>query len=134
MRKGSALLLLSFTPVLYGMSEPASVPSELREVKVRITDMQGVSHSLKGIRCSDGTLRLRRGTLSYSIPLSSIRKITSLSSADGNVRIRVEFRDGSAEEFEISATARCVSESRAGTVSFYMAEIREIELLQGESR
>ncbi len=134
MRKGSALLLLSFTPVLYGMSEPAPIPSELKEVKIRITDAQGVSHSLKGIRCSDGTLRLKRGALSYSVPLSSVRRITSLSSAGGNVRVRVEFVDGSAEEFEISATTRCVSESRVGTVSFHMAEIREMELLQGESR
>jgi len=99
-----------------------------------VTDTQGVSHDLRGLECSDGILRLKRGALDYSIPLSSVRRIVVLSSAADRVRLRVEFKEGSSEEFEASVSTRCISRSKAGSVSFYMSEIREMELLQGEGR
>jgi len=134
MRKERAILSLLAAPLLYSMSEPAEIPPELRDLKVKVTDAEGVTHSLRGFRCGDGVLRLKRGALSYNISLSTVRKITLLSASEGIARVRVEFRDGGSEEFSVPASTKCESESDVGNVSFYISEIREIELQQGESR
>ncbi len=116
------------------MSESAGIPQELGNVRIRVKDLQNVVHTLRGLSCGkNGILSFKKGTLNYNIPISSIKKISLISKSEERVKLKVTF-NGKAEEFEMSANTRCFSRSEIGTVSFYIKEIKEIELLQGETK
>ncbi len=125
------LILASLIFILYGMSEPARISPELKNLKVRVTDVKGVVHELKGFSCNDkGVLRLKRGSLDYTIPLSSVKRLKVINLKEGSARVEILMEDGSKEVFEISSSTRCRADSDVGSVSFYIGKVREIEFLR----
>ncbi len=133
MKKKRALLAGTLLFLIYGMSEPAHIPPELKNIGVKVTDAKGVVHELRGFRCNEGSsLKLKKGTLDYTVSLSSVKSITVMGIQEGVVKIKVEFKNGRKEIFDMPSSTRCVSESEVGGVSFYISEIKKVELQQGE--
>ncbi len=128
-----SLALLFVVTFVYAMSEPAQIPPELRNLRVKVIDAKGVVHELKDFRCNEGgSLKFKRGSLSYTLSLSSIKSIKVLGVEDGNVRVLVRLKDGNEEHFELPSSTRCTARTDVGNVSFYVNEVKSIELYQGE--
>lgn len=133
--KRALFFILSFcVTLLWSMSEPASLPPELKDAKVKVVDTKGVAHELKAFRCGGSDIKFKKGNLSYKVALSSIRKMEVLSVEDGNVKIAVEMEGGKKETFELPSSTRCDAESEVGSVSFYISEIKTVEVKRGERR
>ncbi len=127
------LLMISF--LIAGMSEPAHTPPELRDLRVKLIDSEGVLHELTAFRCGDGgILRLKRGSVSYSIPLSSVKEIEVLELEDTYAKVKLHLKDGSEEILKLPSSMKCSAQSKLGIVSFYIEEVKRIELVQGESK
>ena len=127
------LILLFLALLIYGMSEPAEIPPELRSLKAKVVDKKGVTHQLTAFKCNDGaTLKFRKGSLDYTLSLTSIRSIEVLGVEDGNARVSVQLKDGKKESFELPSSTRCTAQTEVGNVSFYITEVKSIELLRGE--
>jgi len=128
-----SLLLVFSALIIYGMSEPAQVPPELRDLRAEVKDSKGVVHKLTAFRCNDGaTLKFKRGSLDYTLSLTSIRSIEVLGAEDGSVKVLVRLKDGRKESFELPSSTRCTAQTDVGSVSFYITEVKSIELEQGE--
>ncbi len=129
------LPLILITPLLVGMSEPASVPPEVKNIKAKVLDKKGVEHQLKEFSCGEGaSLEFRKGTLDYTISLSSIERIEVLGENSGNVKVKVRLRSGKEEVFDLPSSVRCTAYSEVGSVSFYINEVKSIEIIKGEER
>ncbi len=130
------LLTLSLVSVfLLSMSEAPEIPPELRNLKAKVQDVKGVVHELTAFRCNEGaTLKFRKGSLDYSISLSSVRSIEVVGMDEEGVKVKVRMKDGSTETFLLPASTRCTAQTKTGNVSFYINEVRKIELIQGEGR
>ena len=125
-------LVLAFLSL--GMSEPQSVPPEAEDLRVRVVDSRGVDHDLKGLLCDgDPELRLRRGTLRYRIPIKLIERIEVLGD-ENPPKVRVVTRGGKEEVFEVDRGMRCTARSESGSVTFYIGEVRTIEISEGVRR
>ncbi len=133
MRRLLPLLLFLIPFLTYGMSEPAQIPPELRNLKARVRDTKGVVHELRAFRCNEGaTLKFKRGSLDYTLSLSSIKSIKVLQVEGGSVKVLVLLKDGKRESFELPPSTRCTAQTDVGNVSFYITEVKSIELYQGE--
>ena len=129
------LPVLILIPLLLSMSEPASVPPEMKNLRAKVVDRKGVEHQLRGLVCNQGgTVKFKKGTVDYTLSLSSIRMIEVLGEEEGSVRVRVKLKDGEEEVFNLPSSTRCTADSDVGSVSFYINEIKSIELSQGEER
>jgi len=116
------------------MSEPANLPPELRNLKVKVLDSKGVIHELTALKCSEGgSLKLRKGSLDYTISLTRIRKINVLGVKDNSVKVELLLKDGKREFFYMPSTTKCTAVSDVGGVSFYISEIKSIEV-KGEQK
>lgn len=128
------VLILSVTFV-YGMSEPAQIPPELRNLKAKVEDTKGVVHELKAFRCNEGAaLKFKRGSLDYTLSLVSIKSIRVLGVEDGSVRVMVHLKDGKVEGFHLPSSTRCSAQTEVGNVEFYITDVKNIELYQGEAK
>ncbi len=135
MKRALLIFASSVTAYVWGMSEPPPVPKEIKEARIRVVDLKGVVHNLRNLRCDEGSvLKFGRGTLSYSLSLSSIRKIEVLGSEEGVVKVRVQLEDGKGEVFELPSSTRCTADSEVGSVSFYVNEVKSVEILKGERK
>lgn len=130
-----ALTVILHIPFLLSMSEPVSLPPEVKKVKAVVVDNKNVKHSLRGLSCGRGSvMKFKKGTLDYTLSLTSIKEMEVLGEEEGSVRVRVKLRNGKEEVFDLPSSTRCTAESEVGNVGFYINEIRSIELLQGEER
>ena len=133
MRRLSLVSVLSL--FLLGMSEPASLPPELKHLKAKVVDIKGVEHNLKGLVCNQGgSIKFKKGSLDYTLPLSSLRKIEILSEEEGSVSVRVTLKDGKKEILNLPSSTRCTADSDVGSVSFYINEVKSVELFRGERK
>jgi len=130
------LIVLSLASVLLmSMAERTEMPPELRNIKALVKDSKGLSHQLNSLRCGDGTsLKFKKGSLTYSLPLSSIKSLEVLNREGDYVKAKVKLQDDSSEIFYIYSGTRCSARSKVGSVNFYINEVRKIELFKGESR
>ena len=128
------LPLILTAPLLVSMSEPASVPPEVKKLKAKVLDGRGVEHELREFSCGGSSLEFRKGTLDYTVPLSSIERIEVLGENPGSVKVRVKLRSGKEEVLELPSSVRCTAYSDLGSVSFYINEVRSVEILKGEER
>ena len=133
MRRALPLILL-VAPLLMSMSEPASVPPEVKKLRAKVLDLKGVEHNLKEFSCGGGSIEFRKGTLDYTVPLSSVERMEILGENSGSVKVRVKLRSGKEEVFELPSSVRCTAYSDLGSVSFYINEIRNVEIIKGEER
>ena len=132
MRRVLPVILL--TPLLLSMSEPASVPPEVKKLRAKVLDLKGVEHSLKEFSCGGESLEFRKGTLDYTVSLPSIERIEVLGENSGSVKVRVKLRSGKEEVFELPSSVRCTAYSELGSVSFYINEVKSIEIIKGEEK
>lgn len=128
------LLLLMPALLSLSMSEPASLPPELRNLKVKVLDSKGVVHELTTLKCNEGiNLKLKRGSLEYTIPFTEVRKIEVVEVAEDRTKVELTLKDGKRETFYTSSSTRCTAISDVGNVSFYISEIKSIEV-EGEQK
>lgn len=128
--------MLAILPVLLSlsMSEPTSLPPELRNLKVKVLDSKGVVHELTSLKCNEGgNLKLKRGSLDYTLPFTDVQKIKVLEVSGGEVKVELLLKDGKRETFEMPSSTRCTAVSDVGNVNFYISEIRSIEV-EGEQK
>ena len=122
-------VLIAGVPLLLGMSEPVSIPPEVRNMSVTVEDTEGTVHRLRGLNCGEGaSLTLKKGALDYSVSLSQIKEIRVLGVRGGEATLSVLFKDGKKEKFSVTSSLKCTSESEVGTVDFYIGEVRRISL------
>jgi len=127
--------LVLLIPLIVGMSEPVSLPPEVKNLRAKVLDSKGVEHRLKGLFCNQGeALKFKKGSITYSLSLSSIKGIEVLGQEEGNVRVRVTLRNGKEEVFSLPSSVRCSGESDVGGASFYISEVKSIQFYQGEER
>ncbi len=132
MRHYLLVTLFLASVLLVSMAERSQVPPELRNLKALVKDSKGVSHELTSLRCGDGaSLKLKKGNLDYYVSLSSIKSIEVLGQDGEAVRVKLSLRDGSSETLHISSSTRCTAQSKLGTVSFYINEVRSVKLIKG---
>ncbi len=129
------IFLFVFIPTLFfGMAEPTGVPPEIKGINVVVVDKKGVKHSLRSPICDgESYLKVRKGTLEYSISLRNIKKITVKSVKGDNVELIIETKDGKAETFITSAYTLCAMQSNLGNVSFNLKDVKEI-IFQGAEK
>ncbi len=128
-------ILIAIVLLVSSMSEPLQVPPELRNLRAKVIDRKGVVHELTSFMCNEGgSLKFKKGTLDYNVSLSSIKSMETKGEEEGRVKVLVSFRDGKKEEFELPSSTRCTAQSDTGSVSFYINEVKKIELLQGDRR
>lgn len=113
----------------WGMSEPASLPSELRSVPVVVVDSEGTTHELLGLRCEGrGELELRKGNVDYKLSLLSVRRIEVIGEDGEKIRLKVTMKGGKSGEFFVERSLKCSAESDIGEVSFYLGDVRTVEI------
>lgn len=133
MRKRLFLLILLPT-LMFGMAEPTGVPPEIKGIKVVVIDKKGVKHTLKSPVCDgESYLKVKKGTLEYSISLRNIKRITVKSVKGDNVELLIETKDGKTDTFTTSAYTLCAMQSNLGNVSFNLKDVKEI-IFQGEEK
>ncbi len=133
MKKHKVFLIL---PVLLslGMSEPGRVPDEVKDLYVVVVDSKGFEHKLRGLLCEgDPELRLKKGALKYRIPVRSIERVEVLE-VGNSVRVKVKTRGGREEAFEVERRTKCTADSEAGSVTFYIDEVRSIRISEEVKR
>ena len=128
-------LLLLFAPVLlFGMAEPTGVPPEIKGINVVVVDKKGVKHTLRSPICDgESYLKVKKGTLEYSISLRNIKKIVVKSVKGDNVELIIETKDGKTDTFTTSAYTLCAMQSNLGNVSFNLKDVKEI-IFQGAEK
>jgi len=133
MKRIAPLIFLS--PLLLGMSEPVNVPSEVKNLKAKVVDAKGVEHELGELVCGrGGAIRFEKGSLDYTVPLTSIKRLEVLEEDGTSVRVRVVLKGGKEEIFSVPSSTKCTADSEVGSVSFYINEIKSLELFPGEER
>ena len=132
---GKRLFLLILMPViLFGMAEPTGVPPEIKGINVVVIDKKGVKHNLRSPICDgESYLKVKKGTLEYSISLRNIKKIVVRSVKGDNVELVIETKDGKADTFTTSAYTLCAMQSSLGNVSFNLKDVKEI-IFQGAEK
>jgi hypothetical protein len=130
------LILITLIPlIVYSMSEPAQIPPELKKLRAKVVDKKGVVHELVAFRCNEGSvLKFKKGSLDYTLSLSSVKTIEVVGQEDGYTEVVVKLKDCKKDTFLIPSSTRCSAQSDVGDVSFYMNEVKRIELYRGEDR
>ncbi len=132
--KKKLLVLLSVTTLVVGMSEPSGVPPEVRNIKARVEDSKGVVHELSSFRCGSGAhMRFKKGSATYTIPLTSIKTFSVLGVRDGKAEVEVALKSGKREKLTISSSTICSGVADSGAVEIYVSDIKKVEL-KGESK
>ena len=129
------LFLFVFIPaLLFGMAEPTGVPPEIKGINVVVVDKKGVKHNLRSPICDgESYLKVKKGTLEYSISLRNIKRIVVREIKGDNAVIDIETRDGSVDTFTTSAYTLCAMQSNIGNVSFNLKDVKEI-IFRGEEK
>ncbi len=129
------LFLLAFLPVmLFGMAEPTGVPPEIKGIKVIVIDKKGVKHTLRSPICDgESYLKVKKGSLEYSISLRNIKRIVVNGVQGDKVFIQIETKGGKRDNFVASAYTMCAMQSKVGNVSFNLKDVKEI-IFQGAER
>jgi len=128
----TALTLCSF--LAFGMGEPTGTPPEVKGLTVVVIDKKGVKHRLKNPTCEGlSYLKVRKGSLEYSVSLTRIKKIEVLKVEKDKVLLKIYTKDGKEEVFEASPNTFCVMQSELGNVSFSIKDVKEI-VVEGEER
>jgi len=128
----TALTLCSF--LAFGMGEPTGTPPEVKGLTVVVIDKNGVKHRLKNPTCEGlSYLKVRKGSLEYSVSLTRIKKIEVLKVEKDRVLLKIYTKDGKEEVFEASPNTFCVMQSELGNVSFSIKDVKEI-IVEGEER
>lgn len=114
---------LLLIPFVLSMAEP---PKDNR-LRVELEDKEGLKHSLRGLSCSGRAyLRVKEGSLEYTINFSSLRSIEVLSQESQQLRVRLSFKDGSLKDYLVSANTYCKGVSQVGEAGFYLRDIKNI--------
>ncbi len=135
MRKllGPALLVLYI--FILSTAEPVRVPKETQDIAIDVVDRSGKVHMLKGISCNGRSyLRVKKGSVEYSISLKSLKEIKVLETKGMDTTVRVILRDGTSDNFRVSSSTICMSESKLGEATFYIKNIQSITFRHGEKR
>ncbi len=120
--------------LLFGMAEPTGVPPEIKGIQVVVIDKKGVRHSLRSPVCDgESYLKVKKGTIEYSISLRNIKRITIERIEGDTVYLRIETKDGKSENFTTSAYTLCAMQSGIGNVSFNLKDVKEI-IFQGAGK
>jgi len=128
-------LSLLATFLLLSMSEPAELPPELRSLKAKVVDAKGVVHNLSSFSCNNGaTLKFKKGSVNYMLPITSIKRLEVIGAEDGGVKVKVTLSEGKQGEFSLSTSTRCKGMADMGSVAFYINEVKSIELSKGETK
>ncbi len=131
----SALAFLAFSILLMSVAEPVRVPRETQNIVIDVVDSEGKVHRLKGISCNGkGYLRVRKGSVEYSISLKSIKEIKVLEKGPNKVLLRVITLDGVSDNFNVSPSTICMSESKIGEANFYIKNVQSITFRHGEKK
>ncbi len=129
------IFLLVFLPTfVFSMAEPTGVPPEIKGMNVIVVDKKGIKHSLKSPICDgESYLKVRKGTLEYSISLRNIKRIIIKNIKGDEVELVIETKDGEMDTFITSAYTLCVMQSNLGNVSFNLKDVKEI-MFQGAEK
>ncbi|MCS7262428.1 MAG: hypothetical protein N3C13_00535 [Aquificaceae bacterium] len=115
--------ILLLLPFLLSMAEP------LKEQKFRVEleDKGGTKHSLRGLVCGGRAyLKVREGSVDYSLEFSSIRSIEVLSQEGQQMRVRVSFKNRSSKEYTLPSDLYCKGNALGGEAGFFLRDIRAI--------
>jgi hypothetical protein len=135
MRKILTLSLFAVSLFILGAAEPVRVPKETQSITIDVIDRAGKVHRLKGISCNGRSyLRVRKGSVEYSISLKSLKEIKVLESKGMDTSVRVVLLDGTSDNFKVSSSTICMSESKLGEASFYIKNIQSITFRHGEGK
>lgn len=110
-------------PLILSMAEPVKD----KGLKVEVEDQKGVKHHLNGLVCGGRAyLKVREGSLEYSIDPSSLKSLEVLSQERDQLRIRLKLKDGSLKEYTVPVDTYCKAKSNVGEASFYLRDIKTI--------
>lgn len=120
------LLLL---PLILSMAEPVKDS----KLKVEVEDREGLKHQLTGLSCGGRAhLRVKEGTLEYSINFSALRSIHVVGHEGQQLRVRLSFTDGASKEYLIPANTYCRAGSQVGEAGFYLKDVKTIFIKREE--
>jgi len=126
MRK-RVLAFLALPVLAFSMGEPTGTPPEVKGLTVVVVDRSGVKHKLKNPTCEGlSYLKVRKGSLEYSVSLTNIKKIEVLKVEKDRAVIKIYTKDGKEEVFEASPNTFCVMQSELGNVTFTLKDVKEI--------
>ncbi|MFN3870974.1 MAG: hypothetical protein ACK4MW_05780 [Aquificaceae bacterium] len=115
--------ILFLLPFLVSMSEPIKDSN----IEVTVEDKSGIRHNLKGLVCNGREyLRVREGSIDYSINFSSIERIEVLSQEGKDIKLRIYTNDGGSKEYLVSANTHCKSKTPTGHAGFYIKDVKNI--------
>ncbi len=131
--KKKLLVSASAVILLAGMSEPSSVPPEVRSISAKVEDSKGVVHEIGSFRCGSGAhMRFKKGSATYTIPITSIKTFSVLGVQDGRAEVEVVLKKGKREKLTISSSTICSGVTDSGAVEIYISDIKKADI-KGES-
>ncbi len=102
-------------------------PIKDTRLRIELEDREGVRHSLRGLFCNGKDyLKVREGSVDYSITFGSISSIEVLGQDPSGLRIRVNSREGTTKEYFLSPNTYCRASSKLGEAGFYLKDVKTI--------
>lgn len=108
------------------MAEPLRTDTK---ISLLVIDAAGKEHLLNGPVC-DGRpfLPVREGLVEYVVSFSQLSRGVVLRKEGKDLVMRLTFKDGREEEVRVSADTFCRASSPIGRASFYLKDIKEIQV------
>lgn len=104
-----------------------SEPIKDTRLRIELEDRKGVKHNLRGLLCNGKDyLKVREGSVEYSIAFSSLNSIEVLGQDPSGLRIRVNPREGTTKEYSLSPSTYCRGSSKLGEAGFYLKDAKTI--------
>ncbi|AAC06953.1 hypothetical protein [Aquifex aeolicus] len=128
------IISMLFIPLfIFAMAEPAGAPPEVKNIKILVLDRAGKKHELKSPLCEGlSYLKVKHGGIEYSVSLTSLEEIEVLSVSGDVAKIKLKYKNGKEEIFDISANTLCTGTSDFGNASFYLKDVQKILFRRGE--
>ncbi len=110
-------------PLILSMAEPIKD----KGLSVEVEDNKGVKHHLKGLICGGKPyLKVKEGSLEYSVDPSNVKSIEILSQEGDQLKIKVQLKNGSSKEYSLSSNTYCKAKSNVGEAGFYLRDVKAI--------
>jgi len=114
------------------MGEPVKLNKNLH---IQVVDKEGITHKFSGILCNGRDyLRVKEGSVEYSVPFENVRQISVLSQRGESVYVKLILTNGVEKEIALSSNTYCTSQSELGKAGFYIRDVRDIFIERGEKR
>lgn len=112
-----------------------SEPIKDSKIKVVVEDKSGVRHNFNGIVCNGREyLRVKEGSVDYSIDFSAIERIEVLSQEGKDIKLKVYTKGGGSKEYLVSANTHCKSKIPIGYAGFYLKDVKDIFIKVEENK